>query len=37
MVALDHMNRDVKTIEKIWGDYLDKHPEERRKKGRSTT
>lgn len=34
MVALDHVNRDVKTIEKIWGEYLNAHPEERRRKKR---
>jgi len=34
MIALDHVNRDVKTIEKIWGEYLDNYPEERRRKKR---
>jgi hypothetical protein len=36
IVALDHVDKGVKTIEQIWGDYLDKHPEERAKRRSST-
>lgn len=37
MVALAHMNRDVKTIEKIRQDYLDEHPAEKKKRKKPTT
>jgi hypothetical protein len=37
MVALDHVDRGVKMIEQIWGEYLDKHPGERSERRKSTT
>jgi len=37
MVALSHVNRDAKTVEKIWGDYLKDHPEESRRKRKLPT
>ncbi len=37
MVALAHMNRDEKTIEKIRQDYLDAHPAEKKKRKKPTT
>jgi len=37
MVVFDHVGRDVKTIEKIWEEYLKEHPEESRKKRKLPT
>lgn len=37
MVAREFPGRGVKTIEKIWGDYLNRHPDEKRKKRKPPT
>ncbi len=37
MVALNHVDRDEKTIETIWFDYKRAHPEWRRKKRKTST
>lgn len=37
IVARKHPGRGVKTIEKIWGDYLNRHPDEKRKKRKPPT
>lgn len=36
-VAREFPGRGVKTIEKIWGDYLNRHPDEKRKKRKPPT
>jgi hypothetical protein len=35
-VAREHYGPGVKTIEKIWGEHLDAHPEDSRRKPRKT-
>lgn len=37
MVALRHVDKDVKTIEKVWLGYLKAHPEESRKRRKTAT
>lgn len=36
MVALSHVSRDEKTLEKVWLEYLDAHPGDKRRKPRET-